>query len=100
VPSGRVQRQIDRLLDEAEAAMAGLDWDTVQRRSQAALALDEQNEDARSYLAAADKAVGRAAPTGDSAPAAPSKPLPSSFASGRYAVRSLLGEGGKQVLGA
>jgi len=55
MPSERVQRQIDRLLDEAESAMAGGEWETVRLRAEAVLALDADNDDARTYLQAAQR---------------------------------------------
>ena len=55
MPSERVQRQIDRLLDEAEAAITGLDWVAVGERAQAVLRLDPENQDATSYLAASGR---------------------------------------------
>ena len=45
--SERVQRQIDRLLDEAEEAMVHLDWDVVFQRSQVVLTLQSENADAQ-----------------------------------------------------
>ena len=54
--SERTQRRIDSLLDEAEEAIAQLDWQVVQSRAQAVIALDPDNPDARNYLAAADRA--------------------------------------------
>jgi hypothetical protein len=33
----RVQRQIDRLLDDAEEALAGFDWDSVRQCAEAVL---------------------------------------------------------------
>ena len=47
MPSERVQRQIDRLLDEAERLVGDLSWEIVSQRSQVVLALDSQNEDAQ-----------------------------------------------------
>ena len=41
--SERTQRRIDSLLDEAEEAIAQLDWQVVQARAQAVLALDPDN---------------------------------------------------------
>jgi hypothetical protein len=38
--SERVQRQIDRLLDEAEAAIAASEWNRVRDRSNSALAAE------------------------------------------------------------
>lgn len=49
MPSERVQRQIDRLLDEAEVALGRLDWPEVRARADAVLALDPQNADARTF---------------------------------------------------
>ena len=104
MPSERVQRQIDRLLDEAEAAMGRLDWAVVRARSEAVLALDLENSDARTYLRAAQSkihetelSVGGPPPV-DSSPAgaAEAQRVPTSFADGRYGVRRFLGEGGKK----
>ena len=50
--SDRVQRQIDRLLDEAEEAITGQEWDTVGDRARSVLRLDPENSDALSYLVA------------------------------------------------
>jgi hypothetical protein len=55
MPSERVQRQIDRLLDEAEEAISSQDWAAVAERAQAALRLDPENAGALSYLAAAER---------------------------------------------
>lgn len=97
--SERVQRQIDRLLDEAGEALAQRDWGTVRDRVQDALALDPDNADARGFLAAAERALGSGA---QSTPAAganapeppPSTDVPTSFAGGKYQVEKPLGEGG------
>ncbi|MHB8575488.1 MAG: protein kinase domain-containing protein, partial [Dehalococcoidia bacterium] len=94
MPSERVQRQIDRLLDEAEQAITTGDWETVRLRAEAVLRLDRENADAVAYLDAATQAPSSAAAT----PSAPPAPLPASFGSGRYAVLSLLGEGGRKVV--
>ena len=91
------------------------------RRCEAALALDPDNEDARSYLEAADRAGG-AGEAADRAPiGAPAAPAPSeappvtseappaievpapasgatSFADGRYEVTRFLGEGGRKIV--
>jgi len=71
MPSERVQRQIDRLLDEAEEAISSQDWTAVADSARAALRLDPENPDALSYLAAAqrDPSPGAAPP----APAAASR---------------------------
>jgi eukaryotic-like serine/threonine-protein kinase len=105
MPSERIQRQIDRLLDEADAAISRADWETAHSRASAALAFDPENADALAYLQAAERAGAVPAPddgvsaaaTG-SAPAtpAPTAALPEEFAGGRYRVKRFLGEGGRK----
>ncbi len=51
------QRRIDSLLDDAEEAISQLDWQVVQSRAQAVIALDPANPDAINYLAAAGRAL-------------------------------------------
>ncbi|HEY3117359.1 MAG TPA: hypothetical protein VGK54_11515, partial [Chloroflexota bacterium] len=102
MPTERIQRQIDALLDEAEAALAASDWATVQRRAEDALALDSENADAATLLTAAQRRLGEQRQTpsptavgeggGEGAPAA----IPAAFVRGRYIVEKLLGEGGKK----
>lgn len=108
MPSERVQRQIDRLLDEAEQASAKKDWAAVADRAQHALTFDPSNEDALELLEVAKRALGKEgealaatslAPKPVPANASPLQPTapphPTSFASGRYAVKRFLGEGGR-----
>ncbi len=101
--SERVQRQIERLLDEAESAIERGDWSRALELSESVLRLDPENADARSYLEAAQREApagsqsstpSRPTATASTAPSAP--PLPSSFAGGRYDVRAFLGEGAKK----
>ena len=105
MPSERVQRQIDRLLDDAEEALTRFDWDSVRQCTEAVLALDRDNQDALTFLEAAEIALKDAtgSPSTDpskteatlaSTPA--SSPQPTSFADGHYEVKKLLGEGGKK----
>jgi hypothetical protein len=102
MPSERVQRQIDRLLDEAEQASASEDWSLVQQRSKHVLTFDPENADAVALLAAAERGLqDRSAnqPKRSSRrqePADGPQSAPTSFANGRYQVRSFLGEGGKK----
>jgi hypothetical protein len=102
MPSERIQRQIDRLLDQAEAAVARREWQALAETARAVLAMDPENEDAPTFLRAAqangiDGALPGAVPSAPgSAFAAPSVAHPESFASGRYHVRRFLGEGGKK----
>jgi serine/threonine-protein kinase len=104
MPSERVQRQIDGLLDQAESGIAGRDWDAVREAARAVLGIDPENEDALAFLSMADSAVGgssaatpSAAPATDSATSiGPASAQPDSFAGGRYVVQRFLGEGGKK----
>ena len=97
MPGERIQRQIDRLLDEAETAVACREWTRVGELSQDVLALDPENVDARAFLDAADRARTSATSTSSTAPKpASASSLPSSFAAARYAVRRFLGEGGRK----
>ncbi|MFN0071154.1 MAG: serine/threonine-protein kinase, partial [Chloroflexota bacterium] len=102
--SERTQRQIDRLLDQAEEAIAQLNWSVVRDRALAVLALDPENVDARNYVDAAARAlpITMMADAEDPHPS-PTHPrgqsgslAPMSFANGRYQVTKLLGEGGKK----
>ena len=51
--SDRVKRNIDKLLTEAEDAIREGKWQTALRRANAVLALDENNDDAKTYIKAA-----------------------------------------------
>ena len=53
--SERVQRRIDRLLDQAEEAMDSLNWDAARDYAQAVLGLDPGNADALAYLDSAQR---------------------------------------------
>ena len=97
--SEQVTRRIARLLEDAEQAFAENDWATVLKRARAVLALVPDHEDAQTLLTAAERSlpdtVSPLPPAGvTAAPAAPS--TPTSFASGRYHVLKVLGEGGKK----
>ncbi|NQW22903.1 MAG: AAA family ATPase [SAR202 cluster bacterium] len=69
MPSERIQRQIDRLLDETEEAISSQDWTLVAERARSVLRLDPENQDALSYLAAAERDSG--SPTRPAQPAQP-----------------------------
>ena len=99
--SERIQRRIDRLLDQIEDAADQLDWVSVRERAEAVLAYDPENQDALSFLTAAQRAGNaagsRADPPSDEAPSNRlSDQQPTSFANGRYQVKKFLGEGGKK----
>ena len=111
----RQQRQVDRFLDEAEAALAAHDWPRARVAAEAVLALDPSNVDGIAFLTVVDRAVQVGAASAGSATAsasddAPGEPggaetsapvaappaSPTSFANGRYTVKRFLGEGGKK----
>jgi len=102
--SDRLQRQVERLLDEAEEAISKFDWEALLQRAQAVLAMDPENSDGLAFLATAERALGTPAPapTSQAPTSAPTTaPLampahPTSFANGRYQVKRFLGEGGKK----
>ena len=102
MPSERVQRRIDRLLDQAEDAVDAMDWERVREASDSVLVVDTGNEDAKSFLAMAAHHLGGSEDGGNAnqvevAPTTtPASDTPSSFANGRYSVDRLLGEGGKK----
>lgn len=58
VPSERVQRRIDRLLDQAEEAVDARDWESARDAADAVLAADPTNEDAQTFLAMAERRLG------------------------------------------
>ncbi len=90
--SDRLRRQLERLLDEAEEALTKRDWSAVQNAAADALALDPENQDAKGFLAASERALGASSTVVGQAP----PPAPSSFVNGRYQVKRFLGEGGKK----
>ena len=102
--SERLQRHIDRLLDEADEAIAQSHWDVVRDRAKDILAIDPQNSEGLVFLAAAKRALGASGPSPSAqAPPPPPSPAPTarsdeptSFADGRCEVKKFLGEGGKK----
>ncbi len=100
MPSERIQRRIDALLDEADSAFAARDWVRLRDLAGDVLKLEPENADARVFAEAASQGLGEKASSSpehtEAAPAAPSEPLPASFVAGRYAVRRFLGEGGSK----
>ena len=57
----RVQRQLERLLDECEAALEARDWPRVEELAADALRLHAEDPDARGFLEAAQRAPHEAA---------------------------------------
>ncbi len=53
--SERVQRRIDRLLDQIEEAIEQRDWSQVRELAQDVIALDRGNNDAQAFLEAAEQ---------------------------------------------
>jgi hypothetical protein len=104
--SERVQRRIDRLLEQADEALDRLDWNEVRVRAEAVLSLEPENRDAVTYLEAARRNLkevmeSTAEPASEATELAKtyrpgSDESPASFASGRYIVKKFLGEGGKK----
>ena len=104
MPSERVQRRIDKLLDQAEESAESQDWDDVRKNSLSVLAVDADNEDAKSFLAMAEPHLADSETNTETGVAEPpaeknsSGAVPDSFADGRYTVTRLLGEGGKKMV--
>ena len=100
--SQRLQRQIERLLDEPVEAIAQREWATVLERAQGVVAIDPEHEEGHACLAAAERALTTTPSTPTIQPAvttsipASSPTQPISFANGRYQVKRFLGEGGKK----
>ncbi|MEZ4552299.1 MAG: protein kinase [Dehalococcoidia bacterium] len=101
MPSDRMQRRLDALLDEADAAVSEGAWTAVAEKARAALAIDVDNADALTYLRMAEANLGATPsdvpPPSDGAPAmSTTSSTPEAFAGGRYRVARFLGEGGKK----
>ena len=62
----RVQRQIDRLLEQAEEAIALRQWEDLRATCEVVLNLDPENSDATRYLALADKSLASDVVSGSS----------------------------------
>ena len=91
--SERVQRRIERLLDQAEEAMDRLDGDSVHDVVKVVLGLDPENSDALVFLASVEQVLEKESATPPAqtttAPPVPHVDQPSSFADGRYQVKRL-----------
>ena len=99
----RVQRRIQRLLDQIDEAEAARDWQLVLDLAKDVLGIEPENKEPRSYLESSQRRLGQAAGTPIAPPpsrpqnSSPAPSLPTSFANGRYTVKRFLGEGGKKV---
>ncbi len=105
MPTERVQRRIDRLLDQAEEAADQRVWDVVRESAEMVLSIDPQNADATTFLTMVEASHGQTAgeagvvaeePAVSQANVSPTTDTPTSFANGRYEVTGFLGEGGKK----
>ena len=97
MPNVRIQRHIERLLDEADGAVAERNWQLVRERVMHVLELDPDNVDAQAFASVADRGLGTESGSPEVAPATSSRSVvPTSFGGGRYVVKQFLGEGGKK----
>ena len=55
--SERIQRRIDRILDQLEDAADRRDWPAVRQGALDLLVFDPENEDAKKFVADAERAV-------------------------------------------
>ncbi len=102
MPSERIQRRIDALLDEVDEAAGTLDWERVRELCDGVLRLDPENEDARTYLAAAERDTGVGVSTRptdverhfEATPTPAAAPYPERFAGDLYEVTQHLGRRG------
>ncbi|MCH8818006.1 MAG: hypothetical protein IIC92_09805, partial [Chloroflexi bacterium] len=101
--SERMQRRVERLLDQADEASDALDWERVESIARSVLSLDASNTDAQEFLALAAPHVGEVADRSPSVVSPVSSDelssdaaTPTSFANDRYQVSKFLGEGGKK----
>ena len=101
----RVQRRIERLLDQIDTAEALGDWQQVFDLARDVLAIDQENREALAYPQSAERRLGILSESGadssldaasPSSSPTPTPALPTSFVSGRYTVKRFLGEGGKK----
>jgi hypothetical protein len=58
MPTERIQRRIDRLLDEADQATAQSDWVTLHELAKHVLTLEPGNADAEEFIAVAERGLG------------------------------------------
>ena len=60
MPSERIQRQIDRLLDQADQAFGEIDYEALQKFAEAILRVGPENSDALTYLDASKRDMSTA----------------------------------------
>jgi len=96
--SDRIQRRIERLLDQIEQEADQQNWKQVRDLAGEVLELAPDNVDATTFFAVAER---RLLVVGEPKFPSPSTQVaeavqPASFANGRYKVKRFLGEGGKK----
>ena len=101
--SDRIQRRIERLLDQIEQEADQQNWPHVIDLSKEVLGFAPENPDAQAFLRVAEERLAPESPAVAPSPeltkdeGSPSTPTqPTSFANGRYQVKRFLGEGGKK----
>ena len=100
--SDRLQRRLERLLDQVDEAESEGNWKSVRDLAQDILEIDLDNIEARAYLRAAERRLDTlSTPLDSQSPQVPELPYPASseptsFSNGRYQVKRFLGEGGKK----
>jgi hypothetical protein len=103
--SERVQRRIERLLDQLDEAETQGNWESVRDLAQDVLEIDPDNTETGTYLRSSVRRLGAVTATPSDPPSSPpdsaavadrQTPQPTSFANGRYQVKRFLGEGGKK----
>ena len=72
--SERIQRRIERLLDQIEEAADNQDWNGERTLAEEVLSLDPDNIDAQTFLAAAQRSLSRLVSASASPPESYSSP--------------------------
>ncbi len=96
--SDRLQRRIERLLDQIEQEADQQNWQVVFDLADEVIGLAPDNGDAQAFLAAAERRLSstqspRPEESGPSESPLTTGSQPTSFANGRYQVKRFLGEG-------
>ena len=104
--SERIQRRLERLLNQIDEAESQGIWESVRALARDVLDIDPDNTEAVAYLRSADRRLDSVPTTAsiqpDNGALVPSTiarrqaDQPASFADGRYQVKRFLGEGGKK----
>ena len=97
--SDRLQRRIERLLDQIEQEADQQNWQVVFDLADEVIGLAPDNGDAQAFLAAAERRLSSTQSPKPEESGPSESPLatgsqPTSFANGRYEVKRFLGEGG------